>query len=101
MGLMANTSSFRTILVPLDGSPLAEQALPLARRIAERAGSKLRLALVHQIPLPPLDAAGAKLFTSLELASRKAERSYLRGLQAGLRQQGVRLASGVTLNGAV
>jgi len=98
---MANTSSFRTILVPLDGSLLAEQALPLARRIAERAGSKLRLALVHQIPLPPLDASGAKLFTSLELASRKAERSYLRALQARLRDQGVRLASTVSLSGAV
>jgi nucleotide-binding universal stress UspA family protein len=98
---MAHTASFRTILVPLDGSLLAEQALPLARRIAERAGSKLRLALVHQIPLPPLDGSGAKLFTSIELASRKAERSYLRALQARLRDQGVRLASAVSLTGAV
>jgi nucleotide-binding universal stress UspA family protein len=98
---MAHPSSFRTILVPLDGSPLAEQALPLARRIAERAGSKLRLALVHQIPAPPLDSATGKLFTSIELATRKAERTYLRSLQAKLRQEGVRLASAVTLSGPV
>jgi len=98
---MAHPSSFRTILVPLDGSPLAEQALPLARRLAERAGSKLRLALVHQIPAAPLDPGAAKLFTSIELSTRKSERSYLRSLQAKLRQEGVRLASAVTLSGPV
>lgn len=98
---MPQASSFRTILVPLDGSPLAEQALAPARRIAERAGSKLRLALVHQIPTAPLDPGAARLFTSLELATRKSERSYLRSLQAKLRQEGVRLASAVTLSGSV
>ena len=98
---MRQASSFRTILVPLDGSPVAEQALPLARRIAERAGSKLRLILVHQIPSAPLDPAAARLFTSLELATRKSERAYLRSLQTKLRQEGVRLASAVTLSGAV
>ena len=98
---MPHASSFRTILVPLDGSPVAEQALPLARRIAERAGSKLRLALVHQIPTAPLDPAAARLFTSLELATRKSERAYLRALQTKLRQEGVRLASAVTLSGPV
>jgi nucleotide-binding universal stress UspA family protein len=94
-------SSFRTILVPLDGSPLAERALPLARRIAERAGSRLRLVLVHQIPTAPLDPGAARLFTSIELSTRKSERSYLRSLQAKVRQEGVRLASAVTLSGPV
>jgi nucleotide-binding universal stress UspA family protein len=98
---MPQASSFRPILVPLDGSPLAEQALPLARRIAERAGSKLRLALVHQIPTAALDPAAARLFTSLELATRKSERAYLRSLQTKLREEGVRLASAVTLSGSV
>ena len=98
---MPHASSFRTILVPLDGSPLAEQALPLARRIAERAGSKVRLALVHRMPAAQLDPGAAKVFTSIELATRKAERSYLRSLQATLRQEGVRLASAVTLSGSV
>ena len=98
---MSQASSFRTILVPLDGSPLAEQALPLARRIAERAGSKLRLVLVHQIPTAPLDPGAARLFTGMEMATRKWERSYLRSLQTKLRQEGVRLASAVTLSGPV
>lgn len=98
---MVHPSSFRTILVPLDGSPLAEQAVPLARRIAEPAGSKLRLALVHETPAPPFDPAAAKLFMSAYVSSTKAERSYLRSLQAKVRQEGVRLASAVTLKGAV
>jgi nucleotide-binding universal stress UspA family protein len=92
---------FRSILVPLDGSPLAEQALPLASRIAGAAGGKLRLALVHQVPPAPLDAASAKLFTSIELASRKWEREYLRSQQARLRGEAIRLSSAVTLSGPV
>lgn len=94
-------SPFRTILVPLDGSPLAEQALPLASRIARRTGAKLRLALVHELPPHPADLVGARMFTSLELATRKVERSYLRDMQSGLKSQGLRLSSAVTLTGDV
>jgi nucleotide-binding universal stress UspA family protein len=92
---------FNSILVPLDGSALAEEALPLAARIARAAGGKLRLALVHQPPAPPIDTFTAKMFTSIELASRKAERAYLRARQAKLREEGLRLSSAVTLAGAV
>jgi nucleotide-binding universal stress UspA family protein len=92
-------SSFRSILVPLDGSPFAEQAVPLASRIAQRSGSKLRLAFVHKLPAAPVDCAAAKLFTSIEEVTRKAERAYLRGIQAKLREGGIRLSSAVTLTG--
>ena len=92
-------SPFRTILVPLDGSPLAEQAVPLAASIAQRAGSKLRLILVHELPPAPVDPAAAKLFISIELATRKSERRYLRRIQANLREGGTRLSSAVTLIG--
>lgn len=37
---------YRAILVPLDGSPLSEEALPLAAEIARRSGATLHLALV-------------------------------------------------------
>jgi nucleotide-binding universal stress UspA family protein len=40
---------FRSILVPLDRSSLAEQALPLARSIAQRANGKLDLVEVHTL----------------------------------------------------
>ena len=38
---------YHKLLVPLDGSPFAEQALPLALRLAERAGASVRLVRVH------------------------------------------------------
>jgi nucleotide-binding universal stress UspA family protein len=98
---MANHSSpFRSILVPLDGSELAAEALPVASRIARQTGARLRLALVHEHPVIPLDSAGTT-YTSLDLSAHKAERAYLRGVQARLREEGIRVASAVTLTGTV
>src|SRR5512133_1742297 len=97
--MMHDPFSFRSILVPLDGSPFAEQAVPLASQIAQRSGTKLRLAFVHKLPAAPVDSAAAKLFTSIETVTRKAERAYLRGIQAKLREDGIRLSSAVTLTG--
>lgn len=37
----------RSLLVPLDGSPFAEQALPLAVALARQAGAAIHLARVH------------------------------------------------------
>jgi len=96
--MVRDPSPFRSILVPLDGSPLAEQAVPLASGIAQRGGGKLRLALVHQVPSAPV-ATAARLLASTESATRKAERAYLRGVQTSLREGGTRLSSAVTLTG--
>jgi nucleotide-binding universal stress UspA family protein len=41
---------FKTILVPLDGSKLSEQALPLAQRLAKATGARLELIRVHSPP---------------------------------------------------
>ncbi|MBK8006188.1 MAG: universal stress protein [Gemmatimonadetes bacterium] len=38
---------YRSILVPLDGSPFSEQALPLAFAIAARSGALVQVAMVH------------------------------------------------------
>jgi nucleotide-binding universal stress UspA family protein len=68
----------RSVLVPLDGSPFAEQALPWAAAIAGAARARLRLALVHQVPSPPpLDRATGALYAKIELALRKSEHEYL------------------------
>jgi nucleotide-binding universal stress UspA family protein len=50
---MPDQRGFRSILVPLDGQPLAEQALPVARSVALRCGAGLHLATV-QPPISPL-----------------------------------------------
>jgi nucleotide-binding universal stress UspA family protein len=96
---MPRQTLFRSILVPLDGSAFAEQALPLAAGLAKRAGGKLRLALVHRSPTNPIDTASAKLYTSVELATRKAEHDYLHRFADGLREAGTTVTSAVTLSG--
>jgi nucleotide-binding universal stress UspA family protein len=63
---------YKSILVPLDGSPFTEYALPLAKSIAHRSGAMLDIARVH-IP-------GKSLFIideALEDSHRKYEREYL------------------------
>jgi nucleotide-binding universal stress UspA family protein len=44
---------YRSLLVPLDGSPPAEQALPVALSIARRTGAALNLVSV-QVPFPQI-----------------------------------------------
>ena len=91
---MSNESSlFRSILVPLDGSPLAEEALPLALRIAHRNGGKIRLALVHEPPAIPYDSPNTILVTSAEQAVEQAEREYLRKVEVRLREGGTEVAT--------
>lgn len=65
----------RTILVPLDGSPFGEQALPLAMAIARRAGARLELLHVHT---PVQEYSELLLFdVPLDTKIRKQERQYM------------------------
>jgi nucleotide-binding universal stress UspA family protein len=90
----------RSVLVPLDGSPFAEQALPWAAAIAGAARARLRLTLVHQSPAPPpLDEATGRLYTRIELSLRKVQREYLAKVADQVRREhGVQVAK-VTLQG--
>jgi nucleotide-binding universal stress UspA family protein len=49
-------SEFKRILVPLDGSPLSERALPVATAMAQKFGSEIVLLRVLDIPVsaPPM-----------------------------------------------
>jgi nucleotide-binding universal stress UspA family protein len=92
--------AFQSILVPLDGSPQAEQIIPLALEIARVSRARVRLVLVHQSSLPPpLDPKGAELYVSIELAMRKVERDYLNGLRMQLRKNSGLQISSVTIEG--
>jgi nucleotide-binding universal stress UspA family protein len=81
-------ATYRTVLVALDGSPLAERALPFARAIAR--GARARLVLVRAVPLSPAapgpGSAGA------------AQRARARGEAAAYLE---RIAPLVTGHGAV
>ena len=66
----------RSILVPLDGSPFGEHALPTAAALARRAGATLHLAHVHQASVP-LTPAGIVIHDSFDLDQLRGEQSYL------------------------
>lgn len=64
---------YRLIQVPLDGSPLAEQALPLAAHLAKRDGAAMQIVHVHE-PLAPIYRT---LESALDLDIINGMRDYL------------------------
>lgn len=69
---------YRTVMVPLDGSPFGEHALPLALAVARRAKAELQLVQVH-VPLLYLDSATA-FEATLDEKARAQEQAYLDGV---------------------
>ena len=67
----------RTILVPLDGSPLAERALPIALDIARRGGGNVHLVRAH-VPLAIVGATAEGILTQQMLGADDAIRDYAR-----------------------
>jgi nucleotide-binding universal stress UspA family protein len=73
------------LLVPLDGSSIAEQALPVAAAIAHRSGTKLHLAtVVQQVPLFPAGAEEPFPDPGLEQALRDQVTEYLKSTAEAL-----------------
>jgi nucleotide-binding universal stress UspA family protein len=96
------TTVYRSILVPLDGSPFAERALPLAAAIARRTNAILQLALVHH-PVPALAMAveTPELGSQLDQETHVQERGYLDGLVEWLHATEKVPVTGVVLEGSV
>ncbi len=93
---------YRSLLVPLDGSPFAEQALPLALSIARNSGALLRVALVHH-PVPALATAleVPEIEAQLDQEARVREQGYLNGVVERLRHQANVPVTAILLDGAV
>ncbi len=72
---------YRSILLPLDGSPFAEQAIPLTLELAKRAGAMVQVALVHH-PVPALATAleVPEIESQLDQEARAREQVYLSGI---------------------
>lgn len=64
----------KSILVPVDGSPLAERALPIALDIARRAGGSVTLLRAH-VPLAIVGATAEGVFTQDMLKADDALRA--------------------------
>lgn len=86
----------RSILVPLDGSRFAEQALATASAVARRTGARVWLVRVH-VPVPLEAVPGGEALVDAEI--HRAESAYLDEQVRKLDSQGVR-AEAVVLRGA-
>ena len=81
---------FTHLLVPLDGSELAEIALPMARAVAERFGS--RITLIRAVHLPPYIGDGldfGDVYTNLDQSMQQEAREYLEENQKVLEAAGI------------
>jgi nucleotide-binding universal stress UspA family protein len=88
---------YKRVLVPLDGSELAEETLPHAAVHAGQFGGEIVLLKVLE-PLPEPSMAGRGAVRSAEVASAQLAEDYLEGIAAGLREQGIP-AQTVTVEG--
>jgi nucleotide-binding universal stress UspA family protein len=80
---------FCKILVPLDGAPLAEEALPVALAFAKRAGSEAKLVLLHASRVEVSVFAGGGGSEVPSVAQPKAE--YLGGIAQRVKDEGVEI----------
>ena len=74
---------FRRIMLPLDGSELAERALPCAERLATALGALLHVVRVVEPPVKP-SFASPHLYDELLTAEKEAAAAYLDGVRERL-----------------
>ncbi len=86
---------YKRVLIPLDGSRLAEGILPFILQIAGPLDLEVVLVRVMQ-PIMPQAIEGTTQFTVDDVAARLDEaRAYLAPIATDLRQRGVRVTSDV------
>lgn len=69
---------YRTMLLPLDGSPASEQAVPVAARLARAAGATLHLVHVHAPSAHPISIEGLPVIDEdLHSLAALHEQTYL------------------------
>ena len=89
---------YKRILLPLDGSALAESALPLARRLTVSADGVLYLVQAVEINTHAVPAGyefGVSYIEESYRKQRERASEYIAGRQGALRAEGVRTASEV------
>jgi nucleotide-binding universal stress UspA family protein len=104
----AGVPQVRRILVTLDGSPFAEEALGPAQVMAGAFGAELVLLLVIEPPVPIADPAGLMVIPATvdaEKRLRESAAAYLATITGRLTAEGVAVSSaaveGSTVAGAV
>ncbi len=72
--------SFREVIVPLDGSPYAEHALPWAIQLAHSAGARVRLVHVHPRMQPGFHERGRASYCEFDRLLREPMEEYMADL---------------------
>lgn len=88
-----NVVEFKRILIPLDGSPLSETALPVTAAIAGKFESQIiilrALDLAAKTMLPHYSDATVRLVLEVREHVRQEAQSYLKAHAGELREQGL------------
>ena len=87
---------YKRVLVPLDGSELAESIVPLLLEIARPLGMAIVLLRVLE-PLTPLATDGMPLVLDDLAARRQAAEAYLGPIAVGLRTRGIDVSTEVRI----
>lgn len=88
--------NLQKILVPLDGSKLAEKALPYAEELAQKLDAELILVWALQPqPLVAMSDYGAASYGTLLDTEEDEAKEYLLNLRQGLREQKLRVRTAV------
>jgi nucleotide-binding universal stress UspA family protein len=89
----------RSILVPVDGSPFSEQALPWALALCRASKANLRLVLVHHGLPAPESLEAERLHIRADTIVRKEERDYLIALVKRIKESGYSKVTRAVLTG--
>jgi nucleotide-binding universal stress UspA family protein len=82
---------FKRLLIPLDGSPLAEKALPVALALAQKFDSEIILLQAVDIPpsmLDPVEYGSVYWLQEAMTQFRTEAETYLKDKETFLREQG-------------
>ena len=94
--VLTGDTPLRTVVTPLDGSRLAEAALPYAEALATRLG--LEMKLIQVVPFLAMAYSGfdSHIYdTKLEEQLEEDARGYLARMEEGLRGRGIAVSSTV------
>jgi nucleotide-binding universal stress UspA family protein len=79
-GSVVECRRIRCVLTPLDGTPFAEHALPLALEIARRTGAALHLVCVHAPLASPYEPYEVQFHSNFNEWSKQRQKGYLASL---------------------
>ena len=82
---------FKKILVPLDGSPMAEAVLPYIRRMAKEDGAEIELLNVTMIPIAAYPVDAPLDIEPMIQQQRQASEQYLKQVVDDIGHEGIKV----------